>query len=176
MKTLMSGESWAKVVYFDVTEKWGDPYRMAEDVVLLLDDLRGYLGYPIYVHCGLDSGGHVKASQHWIIETSSDGHSTKSLPPWSDAIDWSIPGLVLIQYINAVEARLSRLKLSGKAGLGIYPDWYGGGGVHLDTRGTEARWGALNKVVGKYPDGKPRVKQVYVTWAEAFAVMSRSSQ
>ena len=66
------------------------------------------------------------------------------------------------------EYAVSLAKELGFTGIGFYPHWNGGPGLHLDTRrdrepGAPSIWGAVNNEQGK---------QIYVSLEEALLAMS----
>lgn len=93
-----------------------------------LDALREFVSYPIIIHCGYASDGHVKDSQHYL----------------GRAVDFHIKNVSLInQYLMAERFIFT--------GIGIYPDW-NNPGLHCDVRHknheqSQDRWVKLN---GKY--------------------------
>ena len=81
------------------------------------------------------------------------------------AIDCFPEGLV---YREDAELAIELAKEVGFTGIGLYPDWSGGVGLHLDTRrsnvpGDPATWGALSTADGE---------QNYVTLEFALLAMS----
>lgn len=122
-------EFWKSIKYFSPNEKkfgdptknaWGDPYKIDQKLILLLDSLREYVGTPIYVHTAYETSGHATDSQHYL----------------GMAVDCHIKGMSLIdQYLTAERFAFG--------GIGIYPHW-SNEGLHLDTRdlpnGIGARW------------------------------------
>ncbi|MBN1574564.1 MAG: hypothetical protein JW984_15310 [Deltaproteobacteria bacterium] len=155
---LMTAKDWENIKYFSPEERWGDPHKMERELIFLLDDLRDIFECPFVIHCGLDLYGHSKDSRHHVPVKDSDGNI---LYHYADAADFHIVG---IDYKDAVDLMTAfigpppgGLAVANKIGLGIYPHWYGPG-FHLDTRGSRARWGAVDR----------GGKQVYVSFKEAY--------
>jgi len=114
----MTDEQWKSIKYFSPRENWGDPKKVSYTLVKLLDDLRSYIGHPIYVLCGTQ-GKHTKHSYHYV---------GKAADVYCDEID-------LLDFYLASE----RFSFGG---IGVYPNW-AHPGLHLDVRRTKvgARWG-----------------------------------
>lgn len=126
---------WDYLRHFTPKEAWGDPSRMNGILLLLLDTIRSRWGDAEFIiHCGFESGGHTKDSEH----------------KRGSAVDFHIKSeLSFPEQIKRMEMILRDLQVYDKVGLGIYPDW-NRPGFHLDVRGSFARWGRIGaaKYVG----------------------------
>jgi hypothetical protein len=127
----MTREDWGRVKYFSPEEKWGDPLMMERSVVFLLDELRGVFHHPFIVHCGYQLRPLAPTSQH-NFGTAVDFHIAGMA--FGDAVD------LMLRFIGPPPKGLG---VENRIGLGIYPHW-AHPGFHLDTRGSMARWGAIN--------------------------------
>jgi uncharacterized protein YcbK (DUF882 family) len=119
---------WAKIKHFKKTENWGNPDKMDESIVLLLDKIRDRINYPFHINCGYDESGHSDNSMHYQ----------------GKAVDFIIKDLFLKDASDKIISALKDLNKTDKVGLGIYLDW-NTPGFHLDTRGFKARWGRYQK-------------------------------
>jgi len=126
-------EDWKFIRYFSPEENWGDPYRMSLYLVKQLDELRDFIGYPIYILYG-SQGKHSKKSYHYTDPCK--------------AVDCYCKDLSLLDFYFAAE----RFNFGG---IGIYPYWKPYPGLHLDIRGADqeffagARWGRIRIKKGK---------------------------
>lgn len=50
----MNNSQWDTIKYFSPSENLGDPSRMSYKLLLLLDNLREFIGRPIIIHCGYE--------------------------------------------------------------------------------------------------------------------------
>jgi len=133
---------WSVLKYFkkyNTVDKWGSPEKMDAELLMKLDDLREFVGMPIFVTSG--------------YRENSTGEHSKGL-----AVDVVCPGMPLLDFYLACERFAFR-------GVGLYPHWHWDGivcgGAHLDTRtlgtriGTHhteykgARWMAYKDESGK---------------------------
>jgi hypothetical protein len=144
----MTETDWTRVKFFSPDEKWGDSGRMDEELIFILDRIRGLFMLPIVIHEGWaprGTGGHVPGSYHYIGK-AADFHIEGIR--FRDAID------LMLHYVGPMPGGLG---VSRQIGLGIYPHW-ATPGFHLDTRGSYARWGYVVRGGAK----------VEVEWGEAY--------
>jgi hypothetical protein len=111
---------WNKLRYLKPNEKWGDTNAISDDLLLLLDDFRHYIGCPIIVTEGVATDGHKSKSFHYPENGAC-------------AVDLVIP-----DYQNSpIDLIFDALRFPFN-GIGYYPHWkYNDkvcGGLHLDTR------------------------------------------
>lgn len=122
----MTLEEWESLDYFTEFEKWGDPNKMRLSIVRALDDLRGYVGKKIIVHCG--------------YENRNTGYH-----PMGVAVD------IDVEDMHVIDQFIAASRFDAFNGIGVYLNW-NTPGLHLDTRGNklarEARWGCVGK--GEY--------------------------
>ena len=171
----MNRTLWTKVYpIFKPEENWGDSTMVKADLVFLLYFLRVEMGVPFVLHCAYDLSGHSTdpPSQHFYGK-AADGHYVgmtfkQCVDKLQDILHTKTIGDVRKHYALFMQGKDDDILLGDVIGFGIYPDWLPAGGVHLDVRGYKARWGAYNKVIGRDADGKPRVKQTYVCFEEAY--------
>jgi hypothetical protein len=141
MVNLMTAADWRQIKHFTPKEKWGNPYRMRKELIVLMDNLRTSFHSPITIWCGFDPpsvGGHTTLTRHYVF----DPERSKAGAPffYADATDFSVAEY---DYKDTVDLLLDFLKgfgVSEKVGLGIYPG-YANPSIHLDFRGEKARWG-----------------------------------
>jgi hypothetical protein len=99
---------WEKVVYFNLFEDWGDPYKMKVREIYYLDSLRKYIHpHTLIIHCGVE-------------ERESGWH------PTGVAADMHSPTL---SYKDLAYQAMQ----FPFTGIGLYPYW-NNPGVHLDVR------------------------------------------
>ena len=161
----MAKGDWNGLEHFTVDENWGDPYKMDRDLLYLLEYLRILFKHPIIIHCGYQYRPKRPTSQH-NYGTAADGH-VKGMP-FRETVDLLLQilgpltvGDVRRLFPNFMVGKYNKVLISYIIGLGIYPHW-NSPGIHIDTRGYKARWGALN-VDGKqeYYDGDEGFEYVY---------------
>jgi len=141
----MTKEDWGRIKHFSPDEAWGDPYKMDRDLIFLMDVLRGLFHHRFVIYCGYQHRKAKPKSQH-NFGKAVDFHINEIF--FRDAVD------LMLGFIGPP---MQGVGVAGIVGLGIYPHW-NNPGFHLDTRGTRARWGALNK----------NGKQIYVSFSEAY--------
>lgn len=114
----MNEFQWGTIKYFKSSENFGRPDKMNYLLLVLLDNLRGFIGRPITIHCGYEDRGN---SSYHCRGMAVDCHADM------DLIDF---------YISA-----SRFDFGG---IGIYP-WWRSPGLHLDVRTAPMRalWGSI---------------------------------
>ncbi len=146
-------ETWEKVQkYFprhSDSDKWGSSSEIADDLLLVLFDLRSYIGVPIYVLGGV-GGNHSKNSFHYIQNGAC-------------ACDIAIP-----DYPGSPVDLLFDVFRFDFRGVGFYPDWkYKEGvqakGLHLDRR--PLKWDpdfTLNYKESRWLGVKDNGKQIYL--------------
>ena len=120
---------WFKAEEFDDRHKINLGKDMDMETVHRLDSLRGWVACPIIVTAGFDSQGHSTDSYHYK----------------GKAID------IIICTDMTMREQWDYIRISGFAGIGVYPDWkYKDfrGGFHLDTRDVPQVWREVSK--GKY--------------------------
>jgi len=126
MIELMTPQLWEAMRHFrpdSKLDKWGDPFKISSRLIFALDNLREYVGKPIYVHCA------------WEPRDKGGWH------PSGNAVDVHIKGL------HVVDQFLVASKFDSFNGIGVYP-WWRSPGLHLDDRphSTElqedSRWGS----------------------------------
>lgn len=133
---------WGRVRNFTPAENWGDPEKVNASLVYIMDALRNWLGWPIFINNAFAASGHATKSQHYV----------------GNADDFRIDcDLDFAEQVRLVEEFLEAFGLADQVGFGIYPNWHRPG-FHLDVRGKRARWGAV-------PDGNGG--QMYVSQAAA---------
>jgi len=116
-----------KLKHFNEDENWGNPDKMDNKLLILLDEFREHIGSSIIVTCG-NQGKHSAKSYHYIENGSC-------------AVD-----IVLPYYNGTLFDLLMSLTRFNFKGIGYYPGWkYQGSkcaGLHLDTRPKleGARW------------------------------------
>ena len=96
-----------------------------------LEDLRGLLGVPVY----LTSCGRCPVHNYEVGGAERSRHLTfwGPDPRAPDAFDIVVPAMGLKRLFY--EAR--QVPAFSDGGIGVYPWWPG---LHLDVRGTKARW------------------------------------
>lgn len=130
---------WQNIYYFSPQENWGDPDKVDPMLVMVLDELRGFVGRPFHIHCAYETSGHSPNSYHYLGR-AVDFHV--DIEPFLAAVylvDRALQSLVVkigTQYVRAGDI----------CGLGAYYDW-NNKGFHLDTRGWKVRW---RRVKGQY--------------------------
>ena len=98
----------------------GFPVEPDGELVKLLDDIREELGQPIFINSAIRCSEHnsavggVKNSQH-LLGKAADIHA---------------PGIS-----PETLAAMAEKYLTGRGGIGVYDTF-----VHIDVRGTKARW------------------------------------
>jgi len=157
----MAKGDWSGLEHFTVDENWGDPYKMDRDLLYLLEYLRILFRFPFVVHCGYDTEGHSENSQHYVGKAVDFHVRTMN---FKNAVDLLIDtlktlkvGKVRMLFPKFMVGKYKDVLVADLIGLGIYPHW-NSPGIHLDTRGHRARWGALN-INGK---------QVYKSFKEVY--------
>lgn len=115
---------------FSPKEPWGDPKKVNGVLLLLLQEIRTYIGNRFVIHNAYETKGHSENSQHYI----------------GNAVDFHIERVPFRKSILDVEEAIKYFQVENHIGLGIYPEWHHPG-FHLDVRGTKARWGFLE---GRY--------------------------
>lgn len=112
---------WNKLYYFkkdSFVDKWGEPDKLSDELLLRLDDFRRYVATPVYVTCGTQ-GKHAKYSQHYI------GRAVDVVVSQKDKIHHPLDLILAAERL-------------GFTGIGYYPHWsFRGiqtGGLHLDVR------------------------------------------
>jgi len=120
---------WDYLKHFTAVERWGSPSSMNGLLVILLDTIRDRYGACRFViHCGYETAGHVKNSQH----------------PRGNATDFHIDTpSPLADQAARLEMIFKDLQVHDRVGLGVYPDW-NNPGFHLDIGGF-GRWGRIGK-------------------------------
>lgn len=155
---LMTDKDWSEVEYFSKNERWGNPYKMEKDLIELLDNLREAFNHPFIIHCGFDLYGHSTTSRHHVPVKDEKGGV---LYYYADAADFHIEGIDFKDAVDLMNGFIGSppggFGVTNEIGLGIYPHW-NNPGFHLDTRGTRARWGAIDQ----------NGKQIYVSFKEAY--------
>ena len=113
-------ETWEKLKYFTPDEKWGDPDEISDDLLLVLDDFRHFIGTQVLILCGVKTSGHSTQSYHYRDQGSC-------------AVDCMLPS-----YTGGVIDLLFSVFRFPFTGVGYYPDWELNGkkvgGLHLDLR------------------------------------------
>ena len=122
---------WNNLQYFKKTENWGDPDKMNPEFLILLDNIRDIIGYPISINCGYSTNGHATKSQHYL----------------GNAVDFVVLGVSMQVAYELIIDALDELGMNDKVGLGVYPFW-NTQGFHIDLRGNKARWSRAAS--GKY--------------------------
>jgi len=123
---------WDQLKYFKRTENWGDPDKIDEKLLLILDAFRDEIGIPLYVSCALSvPGSHdARYSSHY---------------PDDKGLCYAVDVIPLLSYGNI--ALLDCYIIATRYpfnGIGVYPDWRYSrispyhsrierGGLHLDT-------------------------------------------
>jgi len=121
---------WQKIKHFEPKD-FDDHYgkNKGEDMdkvlVLKLDMLRDWIGYPILVLRGYDSQGHSAKSFHYV----------------GKAVD------IVICAPLTMREQWDYIRLIGFNGIGVYPDWHATnhgkvyrGGWHLDVGNRVQLW------------------------------------
>jgi len=122
--------------YFNVDENWGEPSKVNPFLLLILDELRHYIGHSFIIHNAFATSGHSENSQHYL----------------GNAVDYHIKGISFKSAVDKTLKHLSKMKFLNNqiidyCGIGIYPEW-NNPGFHLDVRGYQASWGRIkNKYV-----------------------------
>jgi len=133
----MTKKQWGGIEYFNVDEKWGDPYQMNYGLVAMLDKLRHHLRYmgQFIVHCGHSNGtGHSANSYHY------KGQAVDFHVRLDNSFKKNISEEVIFTTIaDIIEDRW------WFGGVGVYPEWHNPG-FHLDI-GEYRRW---TKIAGSY--------------------------
>jgi len=122
---------------FTPYENWGDASKVNGTLLLLLQEIRAYVGKSFVIHNAYEKGGHSEKSQHYI----------------GNAVDFHIEGISFLNAIEEIEEAIRFYQVEDHIGLGIYPDWYNPG-FHLDVRGTKARWGRVGSTYVSYENAK----------------------
>ena len=118
----MNSSQWDTIKHFSPSENFGDPSRMSYKLLLLLDNLREFIGRPIIIHCGYE-------------ERNNNSYHCRGM-----AIDCH-SDIGLFNFYTAA----SRFDFTG---LGVYP-WWNNPGLHLDIRpietlGNRSLWGSTS--------------------------------
>ena len=119
---------WDHLDHFTINENCGEPDKINGLLLITLDRLRKYVGFPFSINFAYELSGHVSKSQHYL----------------GNAVDFYIKG---IDFISAYERLLEGLyvyQIADRVGFGVYPDWLRPG-FHLDVRGQKARWGRIGQ-------------------------------
>ena len=126
----MTEEDWAEISpYFYPTENWGQPNKMAHNLIMGIVALRKFVGRKIIIHCGFE-------------ERQTGGYH-----PYGMAVDFHIEGL------SPVDQFLACCRFDVFNGIGFYT-WWNSPGCHVDVRPKrlkldfDARWASVEK--GKY--------------------------
>lgn len=137
---------WTKIKHFKPSE-FNYPDKMESDIIYLLDFLREHVGYPFVLHSDWRplKPGAKKQSRHCFGE-AVDGDFR--------GIPYRLAANEIVNIVENYTVDMVRMmhpefmpgvdgdKIIGDLiGLGIYPHW-NRPGIHLDTRGYMARWGA----------------------------------
>jgi hypothetical protein len=148
-------ETWSKLKYFKPNglDKWGDANAISDRLLFALDDFRHFLGVPVYVTCGVETGGHSGNSFHYPENGAC-------------AVDVIVP-----EYLGTPFDLVLDATRFGFTGIGYYPHWHWNGlignGLHLDMRPLKwdkdetlnyqhSRWMGIKQKVGGAE------KQVYI--------------
>jgi len=140
-----------KLHYFKPNEFHGWYDKMSVELLVKLDILRHQWGRPIHISPAAGAVGRDDNSQ-----------SQHNFSRWGEvrAVDIYPEGL-----ISEDDAEIAVIAATdcGFTGIGIYPHWANGIGLHVDVRsektiGYPATWGAVNNELGA---------QKYVTLSEA---------
>lgn len=128
-----SSLDWRQINYFSLSDNWGDLGLISKQLILNLDDFRGFLGARLYISpvkgAVQAKSGHSPNSMHYAIEA----------------------GGKVIRYCQAADvfpecelgyAFFQAIKCHYWGGVGIYPfqEWPKKGlrgGLHLDIRPDE---------------------------------------
>jgi len=122
---------WNNLTHFkpnSTIDNWGDPAKMDTRLLVCIDGLREFLGYPLYVTSGYRIGDALTHGKGLAVDLMSPEYT-------------SIKSLMDL-YLGA--------ERFGFTGIGVYPDWkWEGvtyGGIHVDFRFTDAaRWMGVMK-------------------------------
>ena len=124
---MASPETWSKVRNFkpnSVTDKFGDPYQISDELILRLDDFRNFLGIPIFITSGVRRS-KAKSYHSSIIK---DGFQA----------GYCAADIVIPRYQYSPFDLIMDATRFGFNGIGYYPHWkFQGetvGGLHLDCR------------------------------------------
>lgn len=162
----MRPDDWQGICYFTAGEPgggWGDWTKMNRNAVILIDYVRGVVGYPFDLTspAWTPGTGHEDGSQHYK-GNAVDG-AFRGIP-YKKAVDIVVAvlskhtvGMVRRVYGDFMDGVDDDVLLASIVGVGIYPDW-NTPGFHFDVRGYKARWGAVNR----------NGRQTYVSWDEAY--------
>jgi hypothetical protein len=146
-------------LYYFRPVEFGEWWQMMDPrLLVLLDSLRHQWGKPIRISAddaaiGRNLGGS-SLSQH----NADKWGVVRAVDVFPEMLTSSFDAEDFVDLATRV----------GFTGIGVYPHWTGGIGVHLDTRvdaepGNPAKWGAVNNAMGK---------QRYVALSEALEVIS----
>ena len=112
---IMIPSDWARYPNFPPDsphDNWGDPNMIHELLVCTIQDLRNFIGLPIYINRGYDLKCSV-GSQH----------------QFGTAVDCRCPRLSLFDFFIAAS------RFPAFRGIGVCPGWNPSpGGLHLDVR------------------------------------------
>ena len=138
---------WDHIKYFHAGEKWGPASGINGLLIMLLDKIREcWPDSSFVIHCGFESDGHAKDSQHKT----------------GNAVDFHVQcAMSFAAQIERLEKILKELQVFNRVGLGIYPTW-NNPGFHLDVRGSFARWGRIGDTYVGYADIIEYVKRQVV--------------
>lgn len=126
--------------YFNKNENWGDPEKINGLLLLTLFNIRDIIGVPFHINCAYELNGHEKNSQHGL----------------GNAVDGYFDGLDIKFQIIKLEQVFKLLQIEDKIGFGFYLDWHTPG-IHLDVRGSKARWCRVAGQYIRYEEGKERL-------------------
>jgi len=133
---------WDKLQHFSRNENWGEPNRVSPLLLLTLEALREWTGWPIVIHCAYATSGHSPRSFHYQ-GLAVDFHFETGVP-YPRQIDYVL-GFLDNSGFGVLAGELARARwfnFGQMCGLGIYPDWECPG-FHLDVRNYPARWGRI---------------------------------
>ena len=123
-------------------EEWiHDPAKVAPQLALVTDAIRGLLGVPLILHVCWDDSGHSEQSYHYTGQ-ACDGHFAKGGQSYLDEL-------------------LAFLSFSEVGGLGFYPEWSPRPGWHWDIRQARPKvfWARQR---GKYHYGLQELAEAVV--------------